>query len=136
MQRANTPIKTLRCDVGCHGVNFGAKKGGGYYAYVSSQFSNRLTVIDIDPNNDGKIDDARIAGRIILSTPASRVHDDTITTEAGLGGQGIIAIPNPYNGWIQKTVQYCGSSSSACSSEINTDLGLLTANQKAPGPSP
>ncbi|MDF0680933.1 MAG: multicopper oxidase domain-containing protein [Candidatus Nitrosocosmicus sp.] len=35
-------IKDMPCDPGCHGVNFGAKKGGGYYAYVFSIFQMRL----------------------------------------------------------------------------------------------
>ena len=63
----DTLVKVLPCDAGCHGVNFGAKDGGGYYASVSSKFSNRLTVVDPDPNNDGNPSDARIAGSIILT---------------------------------------------------------------------
>src|SRR5205085_8821500 len=39
-------VKILACDPGCHGVNFGAKAGGGYYAYVTSKFANRLIVLD------------------------------------------------------------------------------------------
>ena len=39
-------VKVLPCSAGCHGVNFGAKKGGGYYAYVSSKFSNDLIVVE------------------------------------------------------------------------------------------
>ncbi len=34
----NQIVKELPCDAGCHGVNFGAKKGGGYYAYVLEYF--------------------------------------------------------------------------------------------------
>ena len=48
-------VKVLPCSAGCHGVNFGAKKGGGYYAYVSSKFSNDLIVVDPDPNDDGNV---------------------------------------------------------------------------------
>ncbi|MEK6736735.1 MAG: copper oxidase, partial [Pseudomonadota bacterium] len=33
-------VAMLPCDPGCHGANFGAKQGGGYYAYVTSKFSN------------------------------------------------------------------------------------------------
>ena len=51
-------VKVLPCSAGCHGVNFGAKKGGGYYAYVSSKFSNDLIVVDPDPNDDGLVADA------------------------------------------------------------------------------
>src|SRR4029450_11108258 len=61
-------VKVLPCSAGCHGVNFGAKKGGGYSAYVSSKFSNDLIVVDPDPNDDGNPLDAQIAGRVILST--------------------------------------------------------------------
>ncbi|MBH0197758.1 MAG: hypothetical protein HP494_19695 [Nitrospira sp.] len=46
-------VKMVACDPGCHGVNFGAKKDGGYYAYITSKFANRLIVLDYDPNNDG-----------------------------------------------------------------------------------
>ena len=97
----NHAIKTLACDAGCHGVNFGAKQGGGYYAYVSSKFSNRMIVVDIDPDNDGKIADAKVVGSVILAASPS-IHDDTVTALAGTGGQGVLAIPNVYNGWVQK----------------------------------
>src|SRR5215207_1954710 len=60
-------VKVLPCSAGCHGLNFGAKKGGGYYAYVSSKFSNDLIVLDPDPNDDGNPADAMIAGRILLT---------------------------------------------------------------------
>jgi hypothetical protein len=69
------------CDPGCHGVNFGAKKGGGYYAYVTSKFANRLIVLDYDPNNDGDVDDAVIAGAVILA-------DDPVAKDD--------------NGWVQE----------------------------------
>ena len=32
-------VKMLSCDAGCHGVQFGAKQGGGYYAYVASSLT-------------------------------------------------------------------------------------------------
>ncbi len=59
-------VKVLPCSAGCHGVNFGAKDGGGYYAYVSSKFSNDLLIVDPDKNNDGNPSDAEIVGRVIL----------------------------------------------------------------------
>ena len=46
-------------------MNFGAKEGGGYYAYVTSKFSNRLIVLDYDKNNDGNrvgCRDCRVGG--------------------------------------------------------------------------
>ncbi|MBS0152429.1 MAG: hypothetical protein JSR31_15955 [Nitrospira sp.] len=34
----STVVKMFDCDSGCHGVQYGAKQSGGYYAYVSSKF--------------------------------------------------------------------------------------------------
>ena len=94
-------VKMLECDPGCHGANFGAKEGGGYYAYVSSKFSNRLAVVDVDPNNDGNLSDADIVGYISLADTNTTVKDDTIVGLNGFGGNGVLAIPNVYNGWVQ-----------------------------------
>jgi hypothetical protein len=104
----NTIVKTLPCDPGCHGVNFGAKEGGGYYAYVSSKFSNRMIVVDGDPNNDGNPDDAKIAGSVLLTgkyasdgSPMFKT-DDEIIKHDGMGGQGVYPIPNVNPGWVEK----------------------------------
>jgi DNA-binding beta-propeller fold protein YncE len=103
----NTIVKTLPCDPGCYGVNFGAKEGGGYYAYVSSKFSNRMIVVDGDPNNDGNIDDAKIAGSLLLtgeySSDGSPMFntDDEIVKYDGMGGQGVYPIPNVNPGWVE-----------------------------------
>src|SRR3989442_6067630 len=97
----DTVVKQLKCDAGCHGVQFGAKSGGGYYAYVSSKFANEMIVVDPDPNNDGNASDANIAGRIALTASGSTAVDDTITVNAGMGGQGVLPIPLVYNGWVQ-----------------------------------
>lgn len=94
-------VAMLPCDPGCHGANFGAKLNGGYYAYVTSKFSNELIVVDPDPNLDGKFADATIAGRINLVADNKVPTDDTVVSLAGTGGQGIFAIPNIYNGWVQ-----------------------------------
>jgi hypothetical protein len=94
-------VKMLPCSAGCHGVNFGAKAGGGYYAYVSSKFSNDLLVVDPDPNGDGSATDAAVVGRVILVSGAGTLKDDTPTLHKGMGGQGVLAIPLPYNGWVQ-----------------------------------
>lgn len=94
-------VKMLPCSPGCHGVQFGAKKGGGYYAYVSSTFANELIIVDADPNGDGNLSDAAIAGRISLVSNSSTPTDDSISSLAGYGGQGILPIPNVYNGWVQ-----------------------------------
>ncbi|SEL00766.1 beta-propeller fold lactonase family protein [Nitrosovibrio tenuis] len=93
--------KMLPCDAGCHGANFGAKKGGGYYAYVTSKFSNELIVVDADPNNDGDLSDAMIAGRVSLVSDGNTQTDDRISSLAGYGGQGVLAIPNVYNSWVK-----------------------------------
>ena len=94
-------VTTLFCDPACHGVNFGAKEGGGYYAYVSSKFSNALMVIDADPNGDGNLVDAEVVGRIIL-VGAADSDDVPVEGYEGMGGQGVLAIPNIYNGWVQQ----------------------------------
>jgi plastocyanin len=94
-------VAMLPCDPGCHGVNFGAKSGGGYYAYVTSKFSNQLIVVDPDPNGDGNFSDAIIAGRIALVAGGGVPSDDKVVGLAGTGGQGVLAIPNVYNGWVQ-----------------------------------
>ncbi len=97
-------VKWLPCDPGCHGVQYGAKQqGDGYYAYVSSKFSNVLIVVDPDPNGDGNPIDADIVGRILLAGDAA--SDDAVTGLAGMGGQGILTIPVVYNGWVQKLPQ-------------------------------
>ena len=83
----------LPCDPGCHGAQFGAKSDGGYYAYVSSKFANDLIVIDMDT--------LEIAGRILLNPDVGTVSDDTIVSLHGMGGQGLMPIPNVYNGWVQ-----------------------------------
>ena len=93
--------KVLACDAGCHGVQFGAKNDGGYYAYVTSKFANTLIVVDIDPNNDGEANDAVIAGRILLDAVESTKTDDDISTYSGMGGQGVLPVPLVYNGWVQ-----------------------------------
>jgi len=93
-------VAMLPCSAGCHGVNFGAKKDGGYYAYVSSKFSNDLIVVNLNGAA------STIAGRIVLAASGTSV-DDTVGTIslAGMGGQGVMPIPNVYNGWVQKLPQ-------------------------------
>lgn len=99
--RSDEIVAMLPCDPGCHGVQYGAKKGGGYYAYVASKFSNRLIVVDPDPNQDGDPSDAEIVGQVGLFSASTTQRDDTISGNAGMGGQGILPIPLVYNGWVQ-----------------------------------
>lgn len=94
-------VAMLPCDPGCHGVQYGAKKGGGYYAYVASKFSNRLLVVDPDPNGDGNPSDAKVVGKVGLFSIGTTLKDDTIKGNPGMGGQGILPIPLVYNGWVQ-----------------------------------
>jgi DNA-binding beta-propeller fold protein YncE len=92
-------VASLACDAGCHGVQFGAKKGGGYYAYVSSKFSNRMIVVDPKHGSD-----ASIVGSVLLTTANKSSHfhtDGTVKDYAGMGGQGVLPIPVVYNGWVQ-----------------------------------
>jgi hypothetical protein len=100
--KTDQPVKMLAGEPGTHGVQFGAKKGGGYYAYVANKFANVLTVVDADPNGDGDFSDARIAGRVLLTGNAATATDDRVIGLAGMGGQGVLAIPVPYNGWVQQ----------------------------------
>jgi DNA-binding beta-propeller fold protein YncE len=97
----DTVVALLPADPGAHGVNFGAKKGGGYYAYVTNKFSNRMIVVDPDPNGDGIATDAVIAGSVLLVASTGTALDATITGNAGQGGQGVLPIPVVYNGWVQ-----------------------------------
>jgi plastocyanin len=98
----DTIVKKFDCDPGCHGANFGAKQGGGYYAYVTTKFGNRLTVVDIDPEGNGDISKAKIAGYVSLVDTVNTAKDDSINGLPGFGGQGVLAVPNVYNGWVQK----------------------------------
>jgi DNA-binding beta-propeller fold protein YncE len=116
----NQVVKSLSCDPGCHGIAFGAKKDGGYYAYVSSKFSNRMIVVDPAPvgnicrdGQDGPIPNDGtpcIVGHVLLTT-ANKSSDfktdgGDATSEtapyAGMGGQGVLPIPLVYNGWVQR----------------------------------
>ena len=84
-----------------NGAQFGAKQGGGYYAYGSSKFSNIMLVIDLDlisPHNP--INDAAVVGRILLANDTAP-SDQAISGNRGMGGQGVLPIPLVYNGWVQ-----------------------------------
>lgn len=122
--KTDTLVKSIACDPGCHGVNFGAKKGGGYYAYVTSKFSNRLIVLDYDKNNDGNVDDAEIAGWVVLADDAAP-NDDPITANAGMGGQGLLPVPNVYNGWVQALPKsFCEQLSPAQRNPVGTPFDI------------
>ena len=99
--KTDTLVAMLPCDAGCHGVQWGAKKGGGYYAYVSSQFSNTFQVVDPNPDGSGDLTHSAIVGRILLKSLPSTAVDDQIVGLNGMGGQGVLPIPVVYNGWVQ-----------------------------------
>ena len=119
-------VAMLGCDPGCHGVQYGAKKGGGYYAYVSSKFSNRMFVVDPAPGGDPS--KAAIVGSILLTATNKTAKDGTISEYAGMGGQGVLAIPNVYNGWVQEWVKDCQTN------DCKTWKRQLTDKQENPGP--
>jgi hypothetical protein len=125
-----TVTAILDCDPGCHGVQWGAKDGGGYYAYVSSKFSNSLTVVDPDPNGDDDGTDATVVGRIILAD-RNVDSDDPVIGYDGFGGQGVLAIPNVYSGWIQNTVSQCDVAGDPCG-VVSDYVALLEPEQKNP----
>lgn len=131
-----TVVAILPCEPGCHGVQWGAKKDGGYYAYVTSKFANAMHVVDPDPNDDGDGTDAIIAGSVILTKSFDTEIDDRVIGYAGQGGQGVLAIPNVYEGWIQQTVDECSSNgifkSELCGDEITAYLKDLKKSHLSP----
>lgn len=123
--RTDQVVKRLGTPGGTHGVNWGAKRGGGYYAYVTNQFSNVLTVIDPDPNNDGSASDAAVVGNIRLANGSAGAG-----ATDGTGGQGVKPLPMTHDGWIQPTVALVGTGQ--LSAEVEGWIKLLTPQQKDP----
>ena len=136
-------VLSLDCDAGCHGVNFGANADGGYNAYVSSKFSNALIVFDpedaiaADASGDGngiltKAESAAagdVVGRVILSDNNAALganYDSTPNGYHGFGGQGVLAIPNPYDGWIEETAALVDTGN--LSPEVNGWITSMIAN--------
>jgi YVTN family beta-propeller protein len=116
---------------GTHGVNWGAKLGGGYYAYVTNQHANVLTIIDADPNGDGNGADAAAVGTILLANGGGggRNARGAGVTD-GTGGQGVKPLPMTHDGWIQPTVALSGTGQ--LSPEVEGWISLLTPAQKNP----
>jgi YVTN family beta-propeller protein len=123
----DTVVAMLPCDPGCHGVQYGAKQGGGYYAYIANKFSNAMIVVDPDPDGDGDPSDAAMVGRVLLAGAGT---DDTVIGNKGMGGQGVLAVPVVYNGWVQQRVAHCTTPD--CTTWKGADQ--LTDKQKDPGP--
>jgi hypothetical protein len=69
---------------------------------VSNKFSNASQIVDVDPNGDGDISDAEVAGQLVLGATPDTATDDQVVAHPGVGGQGVVAIPLVYNGWSQE----------------------------------
>ncbi|MGB7965651.1 MAG: hypothetical protein WCF64_05405, partial [Methylocella sp.] len=109
-------VKSLPCEPGCHGANFGFKKGGGYYAYVASKFANVVDVVDMD-----KLD---LVGRILVDDP----KDGQITANNGMGGQGILPLPLPDAGMLAPTLRLVGTGK--LTPEVEAWINLVTKEQR------
>jgi len=121
----NEVVAWLPAPAGAHGVNWGAKKGGGYYAYVSNQHANVLTIVDPDPDRDGHGADAAVVGTIVLANGSEGAG-----ATDGTGGQGIKPLPMTHDGWIQQTVALEGTGE--LSQEVEGWLAELTEFQRNP----
>ena len=91
----DTVVAMLPCDPGCHGVQYGAKQGGGYYAYVSSKFST----VCCGPAPGGNPANAALRTH---SADLRRHHptDDAIRQQ-GHGRPRDSDDPVVYNGWVR-----------------------------------
>jgi DNA-binding beta-propeller fold protein YncE len=118
-------VSLVPTPAGTHGVNWGAKQGGGYYAYVTNQHANVMTVIDPDPNGDGDAEDAAAVGTILLANGSAGAG-----ATDGTGGQGVKPIPMTHDGWIQKTVELAAAGQ--VSAEVGGWINQLTDQQKNP----
>jgi hypothetical protein len=123
--QSNQIVAYVPTPAGTHGVNWGAKLGGGYYAYVTNQHANVLTVIDPDPDGNGDGADAAVVGTILLAngSEGAGVTD-------GTGGQGVKPLPMTHDGWMQRTVELVGTGE--LSGEVESWIALLTDQQKNP----
>jgi plastocyanin len=123
--RTNQVVANVPAPAGAHGVNWGAKLGGGYYAYVSNQHSNALVIIDPDPNGDDDGSDAAAVGRVVLTNGSTGAG-----VTDGTGGQGIKPLPLTHDGWIQPTVALAGTG--VLSAEVESWIAALTEFQRNP----
>jgi len=110
---------------GTHGINWGAKLGGGYYAWVTNQHSNVVTVVDPDPNNDGDGSDAAAVGQVLLANDSSGAG-----VTDGTGGQGVKPLPMTHDGWIQPAVFL--TRQGRTSPEVREWIRKLTPEQRNP----
>ncbi|MEO5631860.1 MAG: copper oxidase, partial [Nitrospiraceae bacterium] len=54
-----------------------------------------------DPDGNGNASDAVIAGWVVLANDTAP-RDAFLYANLGQGGQGVLPVPNVYNGWVQK----------------------------------
>jgi YVTN family beta-propeller protein len=118
-------VKFVPTPAGTHGVNWGAKRGGGHYAYVTNQHANVLSIIDPDPNGDGNANDSAAVGTILLANGSNGAG-----AIDGTGGQGVKPLPMTHDGWIQPTAALLGTG--RLSPEVEGWIRLLTPEQKDP----
>ena len=135
--KTDTVVKWLATPAGTHGVNWGAKDGGGYYAYVTNQHANVMTIIDPDPNGDGVATDAMIVANILLANGEAGLDTDgnpivRVHVTDGTGGQGVKPLPIVHDGWIQPTVALAEPPAGppAVSDEVKDWITALTLEQK------
>ena len=99
----DTLVKSLPC-AGCHGINFGAKRGGGYYAYVASKFERAPRR---DRSQQGRQRQTAVV-EVLLTAAKGTKSDDIVTGNAGWAA-GAFCRPVVYNGWVQKVPNTAGS---------------------------
>lgn len=75
---------------------------GGLLRVRLEQGLQPVFAIDGDPNGDGNPADAVIVGSLVSSATGGPRTDDTVSGLAGRGGQGVLAVPVVYDGWVQK----------------------------------
>lgn len=93
---SDSVINVVDCGSGCHGANFGAKRGGGFYGYATMQYQDKVTVVDM--NTAQKAGDIPLNIRSILTlqglTPLGSPSTIAIASGKG-GGMGVAAFPLP-----------------------------------------
>ncbi len=122
---ADEVVKFVGTPAGTHGVNWGAKRGGGYYAWVTNQHANVVNVIDPDPNGDADGHDAALVGQILLANGSAGAG-----ATDGTGGQGVKPLPMTHDGWIQPAVRLARQGLVA--NEVRAWIRQLTPEQRNP----
>lgn len=82
---ASAIVANIPTGSGAHGVAFGPKAGGGDYAYVSHEFENYVSVIDVATRT-------RAGDVPLVTTTTGKI---TLAGASDTGGNGISVRPNP-----------------------------------------